>query len=144
MRESEPAIRRRVDSVFSGSPFSEHLGIELLECAPGHCLARLALRAELRQTTGYAHAGVVSTLADQCAGGAAMTLAPDHCTVVTVEFKISLLRPGLGDWLLCRATVLKPGRSLTVAESEVLAERADGSTVLVAKLSATFAVIPNP
>jgi uncharacterized protein (TIGR00369 family) len=144
MTAPDPAIRLRVDSVFSGSPFCGHLGIELLECTPGHCLARLPLRPELLQMTGYAHAGVVGTLADQCAGGAAMTLVPDDCTVVTVEFKINLLRPAVGDWLLCRATVLKPGRRLSIAESEVLAERADGSSLLVAKLTATLAVIPRP
>lgn len=143
MAESDPAVRALVDSVFSGSPFVGHLGIELLDCGKGHCRAQLALRPELRQMTGYAHAGVVSTLADQCAGGAAMSLLSAEQTVVTVEFKINLLRPGLGDRLLCQATVLKPGRRLSIAESEVRAERADGRSVLVAKLSATLAIIPR-
>jgi len=43
--------------------------------------------------------------------------------VLTAEYKINLLRPALGDRLRCRATVLKAGKTLIVAESEVYAVR---------------------
>jgi acyl-coenzyme A thioesterase PaaI-like protein len=64
--------------------------------------------------------------------------------VVTVEFKINLLRPAVGDSLLCSARVLKPGRTLSIAESEIFAEREGAPPVLVAKLMATLAIIPRP
>ena len=60
--------------------------------------------------------------------------------VLTAEFKINLLRPALGDRLRCRATVLKAGRTLIVAESEVYAVR-DGKEKLVAKATVTLAPV---
>ncbi len=54
------------------------------------------------------HAGVQATIADHTAGGAATTLIDKGQFVLTVEFKINLLRVTRGDSLLCRAQVLKP------------------------------------
>ena len=62
--------------------------------------------------------------------------------VVTLEFKINLLRPGVGERLTCRADVLKPGKAFHVVEAQMWAHRGD-STALVAKLNATLAVLPN-
>ena len=66
------------------------------------------------------HAGVQATMADHTAGGAAATMIePDHI-VLTVEFKINLLRAAKGERLTCHSQVLKPGSRLIVVESEVL------------------------
>jgi acyl-coenzyme A thioesterase PaaI-like protein len=58
--------------------------------------------------------------------------------VLTSEFAIHLLRPARGEKLECVATVLKPGRMLTVVESEVYCH-AGSERVLVAKAVATIA-----
>ena len=60
--------------------------------------------------------------------------------MVTVEFKLNLLRGAKGERLACRAVVLKPGRHFSIVESEVWTELA-GKRSLVAKLSATMAVM---
>ena len=86
------------------------------------------------------HAGVLATLADHCAGAAASTQLAEGEFVVTVEFKINLLRGARGERLSCRAEVLKRGSTLTVVESQVYAESA-GRRELVAKLNATMAVL---
>ena len=39
--------------------------------------------------------------------------------VLTAEFKINLLRAAKGDRLICRSSVLKPGKLLTIVESEI-------------------------
>jgi len=62
-------------------------------------------------------------------------------TVLTVEFKINFLRPALGDRLRCRSAILRQGRTLHVAESEVYARR-DGNEKLVAKAMVTLALVP--
>jgi uncharacterized protein (TIGR00369 family) len=79
-------------------------------------------------------------MADHTAGGAAGTLVRSNERVLTAEFKIDLLRPALGDRLRCRSTVLKAGRTLIVAESEVHAVR-DGKEKLVAKATVTLAPV---
>lgn len=47
----------------------------------------------------------------------------------------------LGERLRCRATVLRQGKTLIVAESEVFAER-DGNRKLVSKATVTLALVP--
>ncbi len=132
--------REAVQHGFDSCAFVGHLGIVLLDCGPGWCEAELVLRPEHLQHSGVAHAGVIATLADQCAGGAAMTQLDADALVVTAEFKINVLRPGKGERLLCRGQVLKPGRTLFVSESEVFAIE-KGQRTLCAKLMATLAIL---
>jgi len=136
-------ISKAIEKGFRDAPFIAHLGIELVDLGPGWCEAKLELQPWHLQQTSVAHAGVVATLADHCAGAAAFTqLAPGEY-VVSVEYKINLLRGARGERLFCRADVLKRGQTLTVVESEVYAE-AGGKRELVAKLNATMAVMKPP
>ncbi|MGB3399595.1 MAG: PaaI family thioesterase, partial [Candidatus Deferrimicrobiaceae bacterium] len=107
----------------------------------GWCESALEVLPKHLQQDGYVHAGVQATMADHTAGGAACTLAAEEELVLTVEFKINFLRPARGERLRCRAAVLRQGRTLNVAESEVYAQR-DGSEKLVAKAMVTLALVP--
>ncbi len=136
-------VQQAIEQGFRDAPFVEHLGIELEALGDGWCEAGLKLVDWHLQQTGVAHAGVVATLADHCAGAAAFTQLGADERVVTVEYKINLLRGAQGERLRCRAQVLKRGQTLTVVESEVHAE-AGGRRQLVAKLNATMAVVRLP
>jgi uncharacterized protein (TIGR00369 family) len=131
---------KAIEQGFSHAPFVAHLGVELQGLGPGWCEAKLEIQPWQLQQTGVVHAGVVATIADHCAGAAATTLLPPGEHVVSVEFKINLLRGARGERLHCRAEVLKPGQTLVVVESVVFAERG-GKREMVAKLNATMAVI---
>jgi uncharacterized protein (TIGR00369 family) len=133
-------VRKAIEQGFRDAPFIAHLGVELVDLGPGWCEARLKLENWHLQQTSVAHAGVVATLADHCAGAAASTHLGPGEYVVSVEYKINLLRGARGERLFCRAEVLKRGQTLTVVESEVYAE-AGGKHELVAKLNATMAVL---
>ena len=137
-------LRQMLEQGFKRAAFITDVGIQLIDCGPGWCEAGLALAPRHLQHTSVAHAGVITTLADHCAGGAAQTLMAPGEYVLTVEFKQNLLRAASfanqGERLLCRATVLKPGRAFHVAESEVFLLKGDART-LVAKLTATLAVM---
>lgn len=140
MKGLDPKTRDRIRALFAGAPFIGGLGIELSDLGPGWCESLLAVRPEHLQQDGYVHAGVQATQADHTAGGAAGTLARDGQLVLSVEFKINLLRPAVGDRLRCRAAVLRPGRTIVVAESEVFA-RNDGAEKLVTKATVTLALV---
>jgi len=60
--------------------------------------------------------------------------------VLTAEFKINFLRAGKGDKLTCKSTILKPGNTLSVVESEVYAHTQD-KTVLISKAMVTVSVL---
>ncbi|MCM2311397.1 MAG: PaaI family thioesterase [Steroidobacteraceae bacterium] len=137
-------VEKTIEQVFRDAPFVAHLGIVPEGLGPGWCEARLDLQPWHLQQTGVAHAGVIATLADHCAGAAASTQLPPGEFVVTAEFKINLLRGARGERLLCRADVLKSGQALSVVEAVVFAEHG-GKRQLVAKLNATMAVVrPRP
>ena len=139
---TDASALERVRAIFREAPFVADLGIEPLRIEPGRCETELRLHRRLQQHTGQAHAGVVTTLADHTAGAAAQSLLAEGDFAITAELKVSLLRPGTGDRLVCRAHVLKPGRQLMFTEAEVFAlDPQTGEERLVAKLSATMAVV---
>ncbi|MGE5247661.1 MAG: PaaI family thioesterase [Verrucomicrobiota bacterium] len=137
LKTQNPAYREHARALFDNAPFAADLGIVLEEMGPGWCRTALAVGPRHRQQDGYIHAGVQAALADHTAGGAAGTLVRATEMVLTAEFKINFLRPAVGERLRCRAAVLKPGRTLIVAESEVYAVR-DGKEKLVAKAMVTL------
>ena len=73
------------------------------------------------QQHGFIHAGIISTALDSACGYAAFTLMDPTAAVLTVEYKINLLSPAKGEVFLFEAEVLKPGRTITVAEGKAYA-----------------------
>jgi len=143
MQPRNPDFRTLVQRIFNTAPFVRDVGVELADIGPGWCETVLTLRPEHYQQDDVVHAGVQATLADHTAGAAANSLVDANEIILTAEFKISFLRPARGEILRCRSEVIKAGRHLTTAESDVLAVTADEST-LVAKALVTLAVVPRP
>ena len=106
----------------------------------GRCETEMVLQPRHLQHTGQAHAGVVTALADHTAGAAAQSVVRSGGVAITAELKTSLLRPAIGNRLVCVGQVVKAGRTLIFAEAEVFAILGQ-QRVLVAKLSATLAVV---
>ncbi len=140
METQNPKFRENVQRIFEAAPFLDDLGLKLSDLGPGWCESVLPVGRKHLQQDGYIHAGVQATVADHTAGGAAGTLVKAGETVLSVEFKINLLRPAMGDRLRCRATVLRAGKTIIVAESEVFAGN-DGIEKLSAKATVTLAVV---
>jgi uncharacterized protein (TIGR00369 family) len=133
--------KRLVERIFQEARFIRSLGIELTGVGHGWCETKLAMSPVLQQQHGFVHAGVLMTIADHTCGGAAASTVPEDKDVITVENKVSFLRPASGTVLICRAGVLRTGRNLVFVEAEVSVEL-DGGRVMVAKASSTLAVIP--
>src|SRR6516164_2366501 len=129
-----------VKEIFQKAKFIRSLGIELTSCGRGWCETRVSVAPALRQQHGFIHAGVLMTLADHTCGGAAASTVPEGRDVVTVENKVSFLRPASGQSLICRAEVLRAGKSLIFVEATVMVEREE-RRMMVAKASSTLAVI---
>ena len=140
MNKLHELSRAELERIFSAVPFVASLGIRLVTVGPGICETELDVEPRHLQQDGFVHAGVQATMADHTAGGAAATLIEPGHMVLTVEFKINLLRAAKGERLTCRSTVLKPGSRLIVVESEVLCED-EGTSKLVSKTTALLAVV---
>jgi len=114
------------------------IGARLAHVEPGVVEIELPFRADLTQQDGYLHAGVITTVADSAAGYAAYTLMPAGSRVLSIEFKVNLLRPARGELFVARAEVIKAGRTLTVVRADVFATRANSEKELVATMQGTM------
>jgi uncharacterized protein (TIGR00369 family) len=137
MDDAKASLVRRI---FEQAQFVRSLGIELIAFGDGWCQTRVVVTPALEQQHGFVHAGVLMTLADHTCGAAAATMVAEGQDVITVENKVSFLRPAVGAVVFCRGEVLRAGKRLIFTEGEVTIER-DGERVIVAKASSTLAVI---
>jgi uncharacterized protein (TIGR00369 family) len=142
MHAPDPNYRDVVERGFREAAFLSHIGLELVDCGPGWCESTLRIKSHHLQHTGVVHAGLQTTMADHTAGGATMTVTPAQEYILTVEFKMHLLRGCSAESLWCRADVLKPGSRFHVVESQVYAVNR-GEKTLVSKFIGTMAVLPR-
>jgi uncharacterized protein (TIGR00369 family) len=136
----EPAVLDEIQRIFRAARFISDVGIKLDSVGDGQCVTTLDLDNRHLQQDGIVHAGVHATIADHTAGVAAATLLRERQMVLTIEFKLNLLRAAKGERLVCTARVLKPGRRFSVVEAEVVCESA-GEERLVSKMTATMAYV---
>jgi uncharacterized protein (TIGR00369 family) len=134
-------VCKRVQDSFDRQGLMIHLGARITHIAQGRVHIVLPARPEVTQQHGYFHAGAISAIADSAGGYAAYTLFPENTDVLTVEYKINLLAPAVGDLIEAVGTVLKSGRTLTVCQLEVFAATAAAST---ASSPSLVAAAPNP
>ena len=133
----DPSYRDRIYAGFARQKFMSLLGAQILTTPHGAVEIGLELRPDLEQQHGFIHAGVAWTIADNAAGFATQSLMAADDGVLTVELKINLLAPAKGERLIARAQVLRAGRRLTVARSDVYAV-ADGTETHVATALGPF------
>lgn len=126
--------------MFLRASFIRWMGIHLEKIEGGICETKLAITADMLQQDGFAHAGVVTTLADHSSGGAVGSLLKPGEHVLTAEFKTTFLRAAKSTVLYCRAECVKRGRSLAFAEAAVYSSPEFSSETLVAKFSSTLAI----
>jgi uncharacterized protein (TIGR00369 family) len=130
----------RIRASFAKQGLMSTLGATLIKVGPG--LVEIAIRPApaISQQHGFVHAGAVSAIADSAAGYAALSLMPPDRGVLTTEFKINLVAPAAGDRIVARGKVIKAGRTLTLAQTEVFAE-SGGQEKLIALLTATMMTV---
>ena len=116
-----PAWEPTVRGSFARQKVMNLIGAEMGVLTPGHCEIRLPFRDDLTQQNGFFHAGVTSTIVDSAGGYAGLTLMPAGADVLTVEFKLNLLAPADGEYLIAEGQVLKSGRNLVITRGEVYA-----------------------
>lgn len=132
----------RVRASFARQRVMGTIGAVLTRVDPGAVEIALPYRVELTQQHGFIHAGIVATILDSACGYAAFSLMPADVAVLTVEYKINLLRPAKGDRLVARARVVRSGKTLTVCTGDVIAQTG-GSENVVATMLATLMAVPQ-
>jgi len=135
---SNPLFAEDIRKNFARQSLMALIGAELSLIEPGVIEITLPYRKDLTQQHGYLHAGIVTTIADSAVGYAAYSLMPAGSEVLSVEFKMNLLRPANGETFVARAEVIKPGKTLTVVRADVFGVSVAGKKELVATLQGTM------
>ena len=136
----DPAFAERVRTSFARQEFMATLGARLGRVEPGEVDIELPVRDALTQQHGFVHAGALASVLDSAAGYAAFTLMPKGAAVLSIEFKINLLEPARADGFLARARVLRPGRTLSICQADVVGTDADAR--LIATMTSTIIIRP--
>lgn len=105
------------------------IGAAIIRVEPGICEIAVPYKDELAQQHGYFHGGIIGAVADSAGGYAAYTLMPQDASVLTVEYKINMLAPADGDSLIARGCVLRAGRTLVIARSDVMVVKSGQETL---------------
>ena len=133
-----PSFAEEIKASFAKQTIMGLIGAELSRVEPGIIEITLPYRADLAQQHGYLHAGIVTTIADSACGYAAYSLMPPESEVLSVEFKVNLMRPAKGELFVALAEVVKSGRTLTVVRADVLGVDHTGKRELVATMLGTM------
>jgi uncharacterized protein (TIGR00369 family) len=120
--------------------FIQYCQLEAEIVKRGFFQSQVTIETHHRQQDGFIHAGVMATMADHTAGYAAFTTVSEEYQILTIEFKINFLRPAHGNALVCRSRIIREGKQIIIAESEV-SDLADGSETLAAKAMVTLMAV---
>ncbi|HZM99308.1 MAG TPA: PaaI family thioesterase [Pyrinomonadaceae bacterium] len=133
-----PSFEEEIKQSFAKQTIMGLIGAELTRVEPGIVEITLPYRADLAQQHGYLHAGIVTTIADSACGYAAYSLMPPKSEVLSVEFKVNLLRPAKGEMFLASAEVVKSGKTLTVVRADVFGFDQTEQRTLIATMLGTM------
>ena len=138
MTPPNPSFAEEIKASFAKQTIMGLIGAELSRVEPGVVEITLPYRPDLAQQHGYLHAGILTTIADSACGYAAYSVMPPGSEVLSVEFKVNLLRPAKGELFLAVAEVVKSGRTLTVVRADVFGVDQSGGRELVATMLGTM------
>ncbi|CAA9402731.1 MAG: Thioesterase [uncultured Ramlibacter sp.] len=137
---ADAAFAERVRASFARQGAMATIGATLARIEAGEVEIMLPWAAGLTQQHGFLHAGMLATALDSACGYAGFSLMPADAGILTIEYKINLLAPARGQRFRMVGTVLKPGRTISVAEGRAYAID-DGREKLVATMNATLMTI---
>ena len=141
MQELKPSIEEKIRSSFARQAFMSSVNAVLDQVEHGRTIISAPVGDGFTQQHGYSHAGLIFSIGDSAAGYAALSVMPEDREVVTSEIKIHLLSPAIGESLVARGRVVKPGRRLVVVTSEVFAVQ-NGTEKQIALLTGTMVPVP--
>ncbi|PQB06026.1 PaaI family thioesterase [Aureitalea marina] len=89
--------------MLSLDPFSQWMGIEILEVRTGYCRLAMTVREEMLNSMGYAHGGISYSLADTAFGFASNTHGRYAVSIETSINHIEAIHQG--DYLVAEAII---------------------------------------
>jgi len=137
-------FEKKVRQSFARQLFMSTLGAELFSVRDGTVEIRFPFSSTLTQQNGFVHAGAIASILDSACGYAALTVAPAEAEVLSVEFKVNLLAPGVGESFVARASVKRAGQRLAVCTADAFAVKAGHEKLIATMLATTMNIDSKP
>jgi uncharacterized protein (TIGR00369 family) len=123
-------------ALVASSAFYRWSGIRVADAIPGTVTLELDLDEHHRNVQGFAHGGVLATLADAAMGLSLRSALEPGRRHVTIELGVHYLRPVTSGTVTATGRAIRVGREIAYAEA-VVADAAGGD---VARASGTYSV----
>jgi uncharacterized protein (TIGR00369 family) len=124
--------RAELEAVIELTPFAKLLGARLDAYGEGRASLGVPLRSDLKMHLDFAHGAVVGFLADSACAWAAASVVGN---VVTAEYKLNLLAPGVGEALRAEGEVVKVSGRMVVCRADVFGISGARSTLVATALA---------
>ena len=131
------SIEARIRDSFDKQTMMQTLGAALDSVTEERVVITAPILPTSLQQQGAGHAGLAFSIGDSAAGYSALTMMPDGAEVMTVEMKINLMAPAIGDRLVAEGRVVRAGRRIVVVAADVFAE-VNGARKHVAMMQGTM------
>jgi uncharacterized protein (TIGR00369 family) len=116
---SNADFARVVRDSFARQGLMSTLGARIVALEPGLCVIEMDYAPGVSQQNGYFHGGAVGAIADSAAGYAAYSLMPAGSDILTVEYKLNLIRPAVPPIVRAEGRVVRAGKTLSVCRADV-------------------------
>jgi uncharacterized protein (TIGR00369 family) len=123
---SNPDYAKTVRESIAKQGLMTTLGAHIVSLEPGLCVIEMAYAAGVSQQQGFFHGGAIGAIADTAAGYAAYSLMPAGSEILTVEYKLNLVRAAVPPVLRAEGRVLRAGRTLSVCRADIFHQGAKG------------------
>ncbi|MCA1452437.1 PaaI family thioesterase [Bradyrhizobium sp. BRP22] len=127
------------DGILPPPPFAKLIGLQMAVVEPGRIVMELDPDESLENTIGLLHGATAAALLDTAMGCSITTMLPAGQTSVTLDLKLTFLRPlsVRSGTITAEGRVIKLGRQTSYTEGFVR----DGAGKLAVHATATFSMI---
>ncbi|MFD2531891.1 PaaI family thioesterase [Gracilimonas halophila] len=101
-----------INNMFQNDPFSQWMGIEILESEPGYCKLCMKIREEMTNGFGVCHGGITFSFADS-----ALAFASNSRGTISLALENNInftKKVSVGDKLIAETEELQNGRTIGV------------------------------
>ena len=119
-------------------PYYQFLGIDILDVKLGYAKLRMNYDTRFTNPYGFVNGGFFSILADAALACALLGMTDESPSrrLVTIEYKMNIMKPVREDFVISEAKVIHLGRDIAVGEAEIR----DHAGSIVAKALITYSV----
>lgn len=109
-------------NVLHSLPFSQLIGMKLVDLERGRAVISIEMRDDLKQPNGILHGGVTAALIDTAMAFAVRTHLDPTEPTATIDLTVHYLRPHSSGTVTCKANVIRAGRRIFTVSADVLNE----------------------